>query len=143
MFRPGTWPKRAYAIELGSTRVAVTGCEIRTITVREPVVALPLAAPGIVGVIEVGQALVPVLDLASRLGLPADVEVGIARGWLLVDGRDGQFVVRADASIDLGLIERSAVSPVPRTAFAVGKESVIGIVRVTGQPIALVDLDLM
>jgi len=139
----GTWPKRVYAVELGSLRIAVTGGEIRSLSLDEAVVALPLAAPGVVGVVEVGPRVVPVLDLARRLGLASDGDAGHARGWLLLEGRDGPTAVLAAAATDLGFIERSDVRLVPRSALATGAASVIGVVRVAGQLVALVDLGLM
>jgi DNA-binding transcriptional ArsR family regulator len=139
----GTWPKRVYAVELGSIRIAVTGGEVRSLSLHEAVVALPLAAHGVVGVVEVGPHVVPVLDLAGRLGIASDGDLGHARGWLLVEGRDGPIAVRAAAATDLGFIERSDVRLVPRSVLANGADSVIGFVRVSGQLIALVDLGLM
>lgn len=89
---------------------------------------LPNAAPWMVGVISVGDRLVPVLNLRERMGLPAAAPGASARIVVLTldDGPVG-FVV--DAVDEVVSLDSSAVEETPAAYRGLAKEFVRGIVR--------------
>jgi purine-binding chemotaxis protein CheW len=89
---------------------------------------LPNAAPWMVGVIAVGERLVPVLNLRERMGLPTAEPAASARIVVLTLG-DGPIGFVVDAVHEVVSLDTSAVEETPAVYRGLAKEFVRGIVR--------------
>lgn len=103
---------------------------------------LPNSASWLLGVIAVGDRLVPVLDLRERMGLAAMTARDVARARVVVvrlgDGPVG-FIV--DAVHEVVAVEGAAVEPAPSIYRGLAKEFVQGIVRRDEGLFILLDAD--
>lgn len=114
----------AAAGELFALDVAVVERVLRYTAPRR----LPNAASWMVGVISVGDRLVPVLDLRERMGLPASAPAASAR-IVVLTLRDGAVGFIVDAVHEVTAVDAAAVEDAPAVYRGIAKEFVGGIVR--------------
>ncbi len=124
--------------ELAGRRLAVPA-DVLTEVVRTVAVApLPRAPPIIEGVIDVRGALVPVLDIRQRFGLPPR---GLTPDQHLIIARTGPRLValRVDRALDLVEVDADAVEPVDQVAP--GAEYLRGIAKLAEGLLLIHDLE--
>jgi len=102
------------------------------------VTPLPKAPPIVEGVINLRGALVPVLDIRQRLGLPARP---LTPDQHFIIARSGRRLValRVDRALDLVAVEESAIESAARVTT--GVEYVAGIAKVADGLLVIHDLE--
>jgi purine-binding chemotaxis protein CheW len=101
---------------------------------------IPEAPPHIRGVFNLRGRILPVVDLRTRLGLPAAPVTPRSR-LILVDAHGRQLALLCDAVSRMTRVPASAVRPPPSEALSTQVDYVTGVAQVQGRLIILLDLD--
>lgn len=135
----------ADARDLISFRVAQQEFCIEVMSVREvrgwtPVTPLPNAPAYVCGVVNLRGAVLPVIDLAARLGLPATEPTG--RHVIIVTWIGEQLVgLLVDAVCDIVSASDEMIQPTPEVACDVVTGLVKGVMPLEGRMISLIQLE--
>jgi purine-binding chemotaxis protein CheW len=122
---------------LGDHELALPLLQVRQIIEHVPPTFVPHMPDAIRGVINLRGALVPVIDLASRFGLPSK-EVTRTSCIVVVDAPvAGLLGLLADAVHDVAEIEPEAILPPPDFGAPVDKSDLVGVAPI-GDKLALV-----
>lgn len=133
-------PIEALAVQVGSHRLAIdTAAIVRVAPYARPA-AVPLAPFGVEGVVDIGQRIVPVIDLRARLGLPP-AEPDRRTRLVVLDANGERLALRVDATQELATVRPDAVEPPPELALGEGAMFVRGIARMPGGLAVLIDPD--
>ena len=112
-------------------------CSREIVRVGE-ITRIPEAPPHVLGVLNLRGRLVPVVELRTRLGLPAGVPSASSR-VIVVEAHGRLFGLLVDRVSRIAKIPLSAVGPAE--ADCAGAGSVTGIARIGGESILLLDVD--
>jgi purine-binding chemotaxis protein CheW len=132
--------------DLDGQTLGVAVRRVREILDLQPMTRLPNAPHEVRGVIDVRGASVPILDLACRLGMGGG-ETGEDTRVIVFESSGGQgrprpVGVLADRVRDVRRIDREAVEAPPELgAGRLSPEVMIGLARLDGALVVLVDLD--
>ena len=139
---PGTSGARSelIAFRIGSQEFCVDIQTVREIRGWTPATPLPHAPSFVRGVINLRGAVLPVVDLAGRLGLPSSDPT--ARHVIIVTRIGDQMVgLHVDAVLDILTVNDDALLPTPDVAHDAAKLFVKGLLPIEGRMISLVSLD--
>ena len=113
---------------------------VREIRGWAPATPLPRAPNFMLGVINLRGAVLPVIDLAARLGLGQTMPT--ARSVIIVVRIDSHLVgLLVDAVSDILTVEDSTVQPTPDVSCDAVKSFVKGIIALDGRMISWILLD--
>jgi purine-binding chemotaxis protein CheW len=128
------------AFRIGAQEFCVDIMSVREIRGWTPATALP-QSPGFVrGVINLRGAVLPIVDLAARLGFPPAEPT--ARHVIIVAQIGSQIVgLLVDAVSDILTVNDGSVQPTPDVASEMAKTFVRGVIAVEGRMISLIALD--
>jgi purine-binding chemotaxis protein CheW len=128
------------AFRIGAQEFCVDIMSVREIRGWTPATALP-QSPGFVrGVINLRGAVLPIVDLAARLGFPPAEPT--ARHVIIVAQIGTQVVgLLVDAVSDILTVTDDIVQPTPDVASEMAKTFVRGVLAVEGRMISLIALD--
>ncbi len=128
------------AFRIGVQEFCVDIMSVREIRGWTPATALP-QSPGFVrGVINLRGAVLPIVDLAARLGFPPAEPT--ARHVIIVAQIGSQVVgLLVDAVSDILTVTDDVVQPTPDVASEMAKTFVRGVLAVEGRMISLIALD--
>jgi purine-binding chemotaxis protein CheW len=138
-------PAAGSACEFIAFRIGVQEFCIDIMSVREirgwtPATALPHAPSYVRGVINLRGSVLPIVDLAERLGFPP-IEA-TARQVIIVVQIGGQIIgLLVDAVSDILTQSTDAIQPTPDVATDLVKSFVRGVLAVDGRMISLIELD--
>ena len=128
------------AFRVGEGEFGLDVMAVREIRGWTPATPLPGAPPYVRGVINLRGAVLPILDLAARLGLPS-AEPG-ARHVTIVARIGGQTIgLLVDAVSDILTVPESAIQPTPDAASDGVRALVRGLLAMDGRMIGIVALD--
>ena len=128
------------AFRIGEQEFCLDVMAVREIRGFTPATPLPQAPDYVRGVINLRGAVLPIVDLAVRLGLPAP-EVG-ERHVIIVARIGTQLVgLLVDAVSDILTIDDEVVQATPDVASEHVKSFVKGLIAIDGRMIGLVQLD--
>jgi purine-binding chemotaxis protein CheW len=135
-------PKELIAFRIGSQEFCVDIQAVREIRGWTPATPLP-HSPGFVrGVINLRGAVLPVVDLAARLGLRTTEPS--ARHVIIVSRIGDQLVgLLVDAVSDILTVTEDTMQPTPEVAYDTEGAFVKGLLPIDGRMISLVSLDQM
>lgn len=110
--------------------------------------ALRYEAPSVVpdvpewvaGVMEYAGGVIPVVDMRSRIGLPATPPTAEAR-ILVFAARDGRVGAVVDAVQEVSSVPAASIAPPPSMFRGLAAEFVRGIVKVRDQLVVVLDVD--
>lgn len=120
-----------YGIEIAS---------VQEIDRVQPITRVPQSLSFVEGVIHIRGAIIPVIDLARRFGLPAIVPERQTR--ILIAGLRGQSVgFLVDAVTEVLPIAVKAIGPAPPLTFEPSARFVSGMARVGERLISILSLD--
>lgn len=131
--------------ELISFRVADQEYCVDIMSVREirgwtPATSLPASPSYVLGVINLRGTVLPVVDLAERLGLPRNEPS--ERHVIVVVWIDGQLVgLLVDAVCDILAVSRDMLQPTPDLAARDVQAFVEALIHIDERMIGLIDLD--
>lgn len=136
----GTERDELISFRIGDQEFCVDIMSVREIRGWTPATPLPRSPSFVRGVINLRGAVLPIVDLASRLGL--SVTDPSARHVIIVTRIGNQFVgLLVDAVCDILTVARDALQPTPDVACDVAKSFVRGLLTVEGRMISLISLD--
>jgi purine-binding chemotaxis protein CheW len=135
----------AKGVELMAFRIGAQEFCIDIVSVREirgwtPATALP-HSPGFVrGVINLRGAVLPIVDLAARLGLES---VDPTSRHVIIVAQVGRQIIGllVDAVSEILSVAEGTVQPTPDVASEMAKTFVRGVLAINGRMISLVALD--
>jgi|SRR6516165_572054 purine-binding chemotaxis protein CheW len=138
--RNETGARELIAFRIGAQEFCVDIMSIREIRGWTPATALP-QSPGFVrGVINLRGAVLPIVDLAARLGFPAAEPT--VRHVIIVAQVGHQVVgLLVDAVLDILSVTDDLVQATPDVASEMAKTFVQGVLAVEGRMISLIALD--
>ena|SRR5260370_37300334 len=132
-------------IELMAFRIGAQEFCIDIVSVREirgwtPATALPHSPQFVRGVINLRGAVLPIVDLAARLGLES---VDPSSRHVIIVAQVGRQIVGllVDAVSEILTVPDGTVQPTPNVASEMAKTFVRGVLALNGRMISLVALD--
>ncbi len=127
-------------LNLGQEEYAVDILSVREIRGWAPVTRIPQAPPYLLGVLNLRGAVVPVLDLRMRFGLPR-VEYTANTVTVIIVIENRLFGVVADAVSDVLDVAVSDIRAVPDMGTAVDTQYLKGLTAVGDRMVLLLDAD--
>jgi purine-binding chemotaxis protein CheW len=95
--------------EIAGQRYGLPVTEVRELVRAVAIVPLPLARPPVEGVVDLRGQIVPVIDLRSRLGLPAR-PVSPSDHMIVAQSQGRLVALRIDRAIDLVPIDADSIA---------------------------------
>jgi purine-binding chemotaxis protein CheW len=128
------------AFRIGAQEFCVDIMAVREIRGFTPATALPRAPSFVRGVINLRGAVLPIVDLAARLGYPATDPT--VRHVIMVVQIERQVVgLLVDAVLDILTVEESEIQPTPDVASEMAKMFTRGVLALDGRMISWIALD--
>jgi len=127
-------------INLGNEEYGIDILAVREIRGWTAVTRIPQAPTYVLGVLNLRGAIVPVLDLRLRFGLPRE-EYTVTTVCVIVMVAGRQFGVVVDAVSDVVDVLPGAVRPVPDMGTTVDTEYLKGLTSVGERMVLLLDVD--
>ena len=128
------------SFRIGAQEFCVDIMAIREIRGWTPATALPQSPAFVKGVINLRGAVLPIVDLASRLGFES-TEVN-DRNVIIVADIGGQVVgLLVDAVSDILTVTDDVIQPTPDVASETAKTFVRGLIAMEGRMISLIGLE--
>ena len=137
---PSTRELELIAFRIGQQEFCVDIMSVREIRGWVPATPLPRSPPFVRGVINLRGAVLPILDLAARLGLPPPEPT--ARHVIIVAQVGAQVIgVLVDAVSDIITVDESTVQPPPDLASDRVRTFVQGLLAIESRMVSLISLD--
>ena len=128
------------SFRIGAQEFCVDIMEVREIRGWTPATALPQAPPFVRGVINLRGAVLPIVDLGSRLGLGAADPT--ARHVIIVAQVQNQVVgLLVDAVSDILTVTDDMIQPTPDVASEMVRTFVRGLLAIDGRMVSFISLD--
>lgn len=138
--RSGEESNKLVAFRVGAQEFCVDIMSVREIRGWTPATALPQSPEYVRGVINLRGAVLPIVDLAARLGFPP-AEPN-ARHVIIVAQVGRQIVgLLVDAVSDILSVTEEVVQPTPDVASEMAKQFVTGVIALEGRMISLITLN--
>lgn len=132
----GVEPQEFITFHVGEQTYCIDIIAVREIRGWTPATPLPHAPSFVRGVINLRGSVLPVVDLASRLGLP--IKEPTARHAVIVVQSQGQIVgLLVEAVSNIMTITPDAIQPTPEVASDLSKSFIQGIVAAEQQVISV------
>jgi purine-binding chemotaxis protein CheW len=133
-------PREFVAFRIGVQEFCIDIMSVREIRGWTPATALPHAPTYVRGVINLRGSVLPIVDLAERLGFPpTDAS---ARQVIIVVQVGAQIVgLLVDAVSDILTLTTETIQPTPEVASAFVKSFVRGMLAIDGRMIGVIELD--
>ena len=113
---------------------------VREIRGWSPATTLPQSPSYMRGVINLRGAVLPIMDLACRLGMPV-IEPTVRSVFIVVQAGDRTAGLLVDAVSDILSINDDMVQPTPDVACDAVRSFVRGIISIEGRMISEISLD--
>lgn len=123
---------------LGQEEYAIDILQVREIRAQEPVTRIADAATFVMGIINLRGAIVPILDLRLKFGLPHASEASTVVIILSLEGRFLGVVV--DAVSDVVSMLPEQIRPAPALNGAIDSSFIRGIAPVDGRMLIVADV---
>lgn len=128
------------AFRIGDQEFCVDIMSVREIRGWTPATELPQSPTFVRGVINLRGSVLPIVDLAARLGFPSPEPT--VRHVIMVAQIEGQTVgLLVDAVSDILTVTDEVIQPTPDVASDVAKTFVQGVLAIEGRMISLIALD--
>jgi purine-binding chemotaxis protein CheW len=128
------------ALRIGNQEFCVDIMSVREIRGWTPATPLPKSPSYVRGVINLRGAVLPIVDLAARLGFPSTEPS--ARHVIMVTQVGRQVVgLLVDAVSDIITVTDDLVQPTPDVASDMAKTFVRGVLAIEGRMISLISID--
>ncbi|PTS88129.1 MULTISPECIES: chemotaxis protein CheW [unclassified Caulobacter] len=128
------------SFRVGQQEYCVNIMAVREIRGWSPATSLPQSPGYMRGVINLRGAVLPIMDLAARLGMPM-VEPNVRSVIIVVQAGDRMVGLLVDAVSDILSITDDLVQPTPDVACDSVRSFVRGIISIEGRMISEVSLD--
>ena len=128
------------SFRVGDQEYCVNIMAVREIRGWSPATSLPQSPSYMRGVINLRGAVLPIMDLASRIGMPM-VEPTVRSVFIVVQAGDRTVGLLVDAVSDILSITDDLVQPTPDVACDAVRSFVRGIISIEGRMISEISLD--
>jgi purine-binding chemotaxis protein CheW len=128
------------SFRVGEQEYCVNIMAVREIRGWSPATVLPQSPGYMRGVINLRGAVLPIMDLAARLGM-AMVEPTVRSVFIVVQAGDRTVGLLVDAVSDILSINDDMVQPTPDIACDAVRSFVRGIISIEGRMISEISLD--
>ncbi len=128
------------AFRIGTQEYCVNIMSVREIRGWTPATALPRAPEYVRGVINLRGSVLPIIDLADRLGLERS-QASDRHVIIICQIRKHVAGLLVDAVSDILTITEDAVQPTPEVASETAAEFIQGVIALDGRMISLINLD--
>jgi purine-binding chemotaxis protein CheW len=133
-------PCEFVAFRIGVQEFCIDIMSVREIRGWTPATALPHAPSYVRGVINLRGSVLPIVDLAERLGFPPTDAT--ARQVIIVVQVGAQIIgLLVDAVSDILTQSTESIQPTPEVATDVVRSFVRGVLAIDGRMIGLIELD--
>jgi purine-binding chemotaxis protein CheW len=137
---PNSSARELIAFRIGSQEFCVDIMSVREIRGWTPATPLPQSPSFVRGVINLRGAVLPIVDLAARLGFPPTEPT--SRHVIIVAQVERQVVgLLVDAVSDILTVTDDVIQPTPDVASEMAKTFVSGVLAVDGRMISLIGLE--
>jgi purine-binding chemotaxis protein CheW len=128
------------AFAVGQQEFCIDVMSVREIRGWTPATVLPHSQPFVRGVINLRGAVLPIMDLAVRLGYPQAETM--ARHVIIVVQVGSQVVgLLVDAVSDILTVNEADIMPPPEVASEMAKRFVCGLLAMDGRMLSILSLD--
>lgn len=139
--RAGDLPSREMVtFHLGEQDFCIDIMNVREIRRWTPPTALPHAPGHVLGLVNLRGTVLPVIDLARRLGLPGGTGDAARKVVIVVTDGERAFGLVVDAVSDILAVPAEAMQPVPPLGASSEAALVEGIAAIGSRMIRLLDL---
>ncbi len=142
MDKPETMPEEheLIAFRVGRQEFCINVMMVREIRGWTEATMLPKAPRYVKGVINLRGSVLPIIDLAVRLGMPgkAPTERNVI---IVVQVLQRQVGILVDAVSDILMAEKSAIQPLPDVTSDHAKRFLKGLLAMDGRMVSLIELD--
>ncbi|MBI1686899.1 chemotaxis protein CheW [Caulobacter hibisci] len=128
------------SFRVGDQEYCVDIMAVREIRGWSPATTLPQSPGYMRGVINLRGAVLPIMDLACRLGMPM-VEPTVRSVFIVVKAGDRMIGMLVDAVSDILSITDDLVQPTPDLACDMVRSFIRGIISIDGRMISEISLD--
>ena len=128
------------SFRVGDQEYCVNIMAVREIRGWSPATSLPQSPSYMRGVINLRGAVLPIMDLAARIGMPM-VEPTVRSVFIVVQAGDRTAGLLVDAVSDILSIKDDMVQPTPDVACDAVRSFVRGIISIEGRMISEISLD--
>ncbi|WP_421739595.1 chemotaxis protein CheW [Caulobacter sp.] len=128
------------SFRVGDQEYCVNIMAVREIRGWSPATSLPQSPSYMRGVINLRGAVLPIMDLAARIGMPM-VEPTVRSVFIVVQAGDRTAGLLVDAVSDILSINDDMVQPTPDVACDAVRSFVRGIISIEGRMISEISLD--
>ncbi|AYV46005.1 chemotaxis protein CheW [Caulobacter flavus] len=128
------------SFRVGDQEYCVDIMAVREIRGWSPATTLPQSPGYMRGVINLRGAVLPIMDLACRLGMPM-VEPTVRSVFIVVKAGDRMIGMLVDAVSDILSITDDLVQPTPDLACDTVRSFIRGIISIDGRMISEISLD--
>lgn len=128
------------AFRIGAQEFCVDIMAVREIRGFTPATPLPQSPSYVRGVINLRGAVLPIIDLAARLGFGTS-ETSARHVIMVVQVGHQAIGLLVDAVSDILTVSGDAVQPTPDVASEMAKSFVRGVLAIDGRMISLITLD--
>lgn len=128
------------AFRIGAQEFCIDIVQVREIRGWTPATALPHSPEFVRGVINLRGAVLPIVDLAARLGLES---VEPTSRHVIIVAQVGRQIIGllVDAVSEILTVGEGTVQPTPDVASEMAKTFVRGVLAINGRMISLIGLD--
>ena len=137
---PSTERRELISFRVGDQEYCVNIMAVREIRGWTPATPLPQQPAFMRGVINMRGAVLPIMDLACRLGMPV-IEPSVRSVFIVVQAGDRTVGLLVDAVSDILSINDDMVQPTPDVACDAVRSFVRGIISIEGRMISEISLD--
>jgi purine-binding chemotaxis protein CheW len=137
---PSTERRELISFRVGDQEYCVNIMAVREIRGWSPATVLPQTPGYMRGVINLRGAVLPIMDLACRLGMPM-VEPSVRSVFIVVQAGDRTVGLLVDAVSDILSITDDLVQPTPDVACETVRSFIRGIISIENRMISEISLD--
>lgn len=137
---PSVERRELISFRVGDQEYCVNIMAVREIRGWSPATVLPQTPGYMRGVINLRGAVLPIMDLACRLGMPV-IEPTVRSVFIVVQAGDRTVGLLVDAVSDILSINDDMVQPTPDVACDAVRSFVRGIISIEGRMISEISLD--
>ena len=135
-----TETRELISFRVGEQEYCVDIMAVREIRGWSPATTLPQSPGYMRGVINLRGAVLPIMDLACRLGMPV-IEPTVRSVFIVVKAGDRMIGMLVDAVSDILSITDDLVQPTPDLACDAVRSFIRGIISIDGRMISEISLD--
>jgi purine-binding chemotaxis protein CheW len=127
------------AFNIGAQEFCIATTAVREIRGWTPVTRLPHAPAFVLGVVNLRGAVLPIIDLAVRLGFPASQPT--ARHAIIVAELNQQIAgLLVDGVSDIFTAGQDQIQPTPDVAAEAARQFLSGVIAIDGRLINIIDV---